>query len=78
MSLPWGFMYAGAPSVIASLWRVDDESTARLMLAFYERVFHGGSPTDKLSALTEARMSIRESQPHPYFWSAFVYLGDPR
>src|SRR5207302_697158 len=37
-----GFMYAGAPRVVASLWKVDDEATAELMKRFYQRMLQGG------------------------------------
>jgi len=74
-ALPWGFHYAGAPSVIASLWRVDDASTAELFADFYARVEKGEA---KLAAFTEARKALRKRYPDPYFWAPFVYIGDPR
>jgi CHAT domain-containing protein/Tfp pilus assembly protein PilF len=77
LALPWGFMYAGAPSVVASLWRVDDETTAELMAAFYQGILRRPE-SEKLSAFTEARRTIRRSHPHPYYWAPFVYVGDPR
>jgi len=74
-AMPIGFMYAGAPSVIASLWRVDDESTAELFADFYARLAKG---TPKLQAFTEARKALKKKYPNPYHWAAFVYIGDPR
>jgi tetratricopeptide (TPR) repeat protein len=76
-ALPWGFMYAGAPSIVASLWRVNDVSTAELMSTFYERL-RGGGHESKLSAFTEARRQLRRRYAEPYFWAPFVYMGDPR
>ncbi|MBI4603177.1 MAG: tetratricopeptide repeat protein [Planctomycetes bacterium] len=41
LSLPWGFFYAGATTVVASLWKVDDEATSLLMARFYENLLGG-------------------------------------
>ena len=68
-------MYAGTPAVIASLWRVDDASTAELFADFYARLAKG---EDKLAAFTAARLALRKKHPDPYHWAAFVYIGDPR
>ncbi len=127
MALPWGFFYAGAPTVVASLWKVDDTATALLMTRFYEnllgsydkpreiggRTFAAGSEIPKAAALREAKQwlrsltadeayelarqlpddatrgSIRQRQTrvsspetvhpyeHPYYWAAFILIGDP-
>jgi len=74
-ALPVGFLFAGAPAVIASLWRVDDASTAELFADFYKRLAAG---TPKLQAFTEARRALRKKYPAPYHWAPFVYIGDPR
>jgi len=74
-AMPVGFLYAGAPAVIASLWRVDDQSTADLFADFYKRLAAGKS---KLEAFTEARQALRRKYPQPYFWAPFIYIGDPR
>jgi len=74
-ALPVGFLYAGTPRVIASLWRVDDQSTADLFSDFYKRLAAGKS---KLEAFTEARKALRKKYPQPYFWAPFIYIGDPR
>jgi len=74
-AMPLGFLYAGAPAVIGSLWRVDDASTAELFADFYKRLAKG---TGKLEAFTEARKALRKKYPQPYFWAPFVYIGDPR
>lgn len=79
-AMPWGFMYAGAPAVIASLWRVDDASTAELMSAFYAGLAASGEgpARSKLAAFTAARKALRKQYPEPYFWAPFIYIGDPR
>ncbi len=81
-ALPIGFQYAGAPSVIASLWRVNDASTALLMARFYEQLAsNDGHSTvvaddvDKLAAFTAARKELRAAHPEPYFWAPFVFIG---
>ena len=82
--LSWGFMYAGSPSVIASLWRVSDVSTCELMSEYYRRLAarEPGAATDaskgKLALLVAARKALKKKFPGPYHWAAFIYLGDPR
>jgi hypothetical protein len=71
-----GFMAAGAPRVVASLWSVDDTATAELMAAFYTALLR-----DRLSpvaALRQAQRHLRQ-QPRwsaPFYWAAFVVQGD--
>jgi CHAT domain-containing protein/tetratricopeptide (TPR) repeat protein len=79
-AMPWGFLYAGTPSVVASLWRVDDDSTAALMGAFYRSLAAGDLPDRrrKLEAFTRARKELRKRHPEPYHWAPFVYIGSPR
>jgi tetratricopeptide (TPR) repeat protein len=75
--LPWGFWYAGAPAVVASLWEVQDSSTATLMQDFYRNL---KSPDCKsqLAAFTAARKELRKQYPEPFYWAPFIYLGDPQ
>lgn len=76
IGLTRGFMYAGASSVVASLWKVDDEATAELMKQFYANMLQHGMPP--ASALREAQNSIRR-QPRwrfPYYWAAFTLQGE--
>jgi CHAT domain-containing protein len=76
IGLSQAFFYAGAPSVVASLWPVSDQtSTPDLMVRFYKELDAGA---DKAEALRRARLgAIAEGQAHPYFWAPFVLLGDP-
>ena len=67
------FLYAGTPTVIASLWNVDDRATGLLMERFYNHLKQGMS---KAQALRQAQIELRAEYPHPYFWSAFVLTGD--
>ena len=68
------FIYAGTPSVIASLWSVNDPATALLMASFYGHLRAGRS---KAAALQAAQAETRAQYPHPYYWAAFVLTGDP-
>jgi CHAT domain-containing protein len=76
IGLTRGFMYAGAPRVVVSLWSVDDRATAELMKRFYRAML-----VDKLrpaAALRSAQMELRnESQwSPPYYWAGFVLQGE--
>lgn len=74
-ALPLGFLFAGCPSVVGSLWRVDDESTADLMGAFYRGV---GSGLGKLDAFVAARKELCAKRKEPYYWAPFVFIGEPK
>ncbi|MEM7584382.1 MAG: CHAT domain-containing tetratricopeptide repeat protein [Acidobacteriota bacterium] len=76
LGLAHGFMAAGVPRTVASLWPVQDGATARLMTQFYHGVLtEGKTPA---AALIAAQRSVRKQRlwADPYFWSAFVLLGD--
>jgi len=116
IALPWGFMYAGAPSVVASLWKVDDAATTLLMTRFYENLlgqyterrgsYDAQTAMPNADALREAKTWLRSLPPdgirtlvqrgglaaesvksldeervydfsNPYYWAAFVLIGDP-
>ncbi|MGB7923276.1 MAG: CHAT domain-containing protein [Pyrinomonadaceae bacterium] len=73
-----GFMYAGAKSVVASLWKVDDSATAELMSRFYMGMLRDGmSPS---AALQAAKIAMWKQQRwhSPYYWAAFVLQGEYR
>jgi CHAT domain-containing protein len=74
IGLSRAFIYAGSPSVIASLWSVDDEATRALMVSFYSHLRQGLSQAD---ALRSAQIDVRKDFPHPYYWAGFVLTGDP-
>jgi CHAT domain-containing protein/tetratricopeptide (TPR) repeat protein len=71
------FLFAGCRSVGASLWRVDDVSTARLMGVFY-RGYALGVP--KVEALRRAQVELLRDKQYadPYYWSCFVLMGAER
>jgi hypothetical protein len=67
-----GFLYAGAPSLVVSLWPVHDRSTCEIMERFYSRLVAGD---DKRSALRRAELEALERYGHPYYWAPFVLMG---
>ncbi len=67
-----GFFYAGAPTLLLSLWTVDDEATAELMTDFYTDLRAGSRPA---AALRAAQLRQMRARPHPFFWSPFVLTG---
>jgi len=67
-----GALYAGARSLMLSLWDVNDRSTAEFMSLFYRRL---GQSKNNATALGEAAKELRERYPHPYFWAPFVLVG---
>ena len=77
ISLTGGFLYAGVPSVIITLWPVQDKSSAILMQKFYHYLSKGKR---KDKALQMAKIDyLRKADPlkvHPYFWAAYINLGD--
>ena len=91
VGLSYPFLQAGARSLLISLWKVDDQATALLMEQFYKNWLHRGhgsseASVSKAHALHEAKRWLRDYEDesgdrpftHPYYWSAFVLLGDPR
>ena len=80
-SLQRAFHLAGARTVVASLWKVDDDATARLMADFYRGLDEGLSTSDALRAAQLALLAYnRETygEPRPETWGAFVLSGDWR
>ena len=73
IGLARAFLRAGTPTVVASLWKVPDRQTALLMEAFYRSLLAGNSPA---VALQSAQLKVRASYPNPYYWAAFVLIGD--
>src|ERR1051326_1827054 len=69
-----GFLYAGARTLLLSLWNVSDESTAELMVHFYREWQKGAS---KSAALRRAMLSVREKHPNPFYWAPFLLVGNP-
>jgi len=78
VGLTRGFMYAGAPRVVATLWRIDDRATADMMRRFYEAMLKDG--LRPAAALRAAQLSmLRDRRWHsPHFWAPFTLQGEWR
>jgi CHAT domain-containing protein/Tfp pilus assembly protein PilF len=78
IGLTRGFMHAGAPRVVASLWNVNDQATANLMKLFYRRMLKDG--LRPAAALRAAQIDMWRTEPNavPYRWGAFILQGDWR
>jgi CHAT domain-containing protein len=72
LGLTHAFFFAGAPTLVASRWRVEDEATARLMKDFYAALAHGETVA---RALRTAQLSALTRHPHAGFWAAFAVWG---
>ena len=72
LGLARGFLRAGTPSLVVSLWMVNDRSTAQLMCRFYKGL---GDGLTKANALREAILEVKSAFPHPYYWAPFILLG---
>jgi CHAT domain-containing protein/tetratricopeptide (TPR) repeat protein len=85
------FIYAGSPSVVASVWDVPDQATTTLVASFYRRWLAGASKSSALraaqlqmlTALRAGRMTVTTAAgpivlpEHPIFWAGFVLIGEP-
>jgi tetratricopeptide (TPR) repeat protein len=72
IGLARGFLYAGARSLLVSLWDVHDDSASKMMRHFYEKVAAGVGMS---FALQSAMLATRETAPHPYYWGSFRLVG---
>lgn len=71
VGLTRGFLFAGANSIVASLWPVSDDETKFLMTSFYGNL----KKLPKAEALRQAQLDTKKRYPHPFFWSAFQLTG---
>jgi CHAT domain-containing protein len=84
IGLTRAFLYAGTPSIVVSLWNVNDLSTAHFMKQFYQNLKDGMS---KGEALREAKLEMMnwfyqdekgqdQKHNHPYYWANFILIGN--
>jgi CHAT domain-containing protein len=63
---------AGAQTLVTSLWKVDDQVTRDLMVAYYKNLLGGAG---RVEALRRAALLIRKTHPEPRFWAPFIAIG---
>ena len=68
-----GLLYAGAKSLLLTLWDVHDQSTAEVMRSFYDH-FRDAAENRAL-ALKAAMLAARQRYPHPFHWAPFILMG---
>ena len=79
VSLARGATFAGAKSIITTLWAISDQASSKIMYAFYENLKKGQS---KDEALRKAKIAYLENSDklnaHPFFWGGFIAIGEMR
>ncbi len=78
IGLTSGFMYAGASSVAASLWKVDDQATAELMEYFYANMLEKGMRPAEALRLAQNKLRTDPRWQSPHYWAGFTFQGDYR
>ena len=75
MGVTRALLYAGAHSVVVSLWQVDDASTPDLMVSFYRHLDRDG---DKAESLRQAKLEMIDGKrfAHPFYWAPFILIGE--
>ena len=76
IGLTRGFMYAGSPRVLASLWKVDDVATAELMKSFYQKILKENMRPALALRAAKIEMMQQKRWSSPYFWAAFELQGE--
>jgi CHAT domain-containing protein len=73
VGLTRAFIYAGTPSVIATLWKVNDRASYELMREFYSNL----KTMKKSEALRQAQLKTMKEFPEPFYWAAYGLSGEP-
>lgn len=77
MSLARGFVYAGCPSIVMTLWSVEDKSGVKLMTSFYKYLMKGKTKSKSLQlSKIDFINNADQLKSHPYFWSGYVVIGN--
>jgi CHAT domain-containing protein/tetratricopeptide (TPR) repeat protein len=77
MSLARGFVYAGCPSIVMTLWSVEDKSGVKLMTSFYKYLMKGKTKSRSLQlSKIDFINNADQLKSHPYFWSGYVVIGN--
>jgi len=78
VGLTRGFMYAGATTVVSSLWKVDDEATAELMKHFYTEMLQNRKTPDEALGIAQNRIRQIPEWSAPHYWAGFTLQGEYR
>ncbi|MEL6254142.1 MAG: CHAT domain-containing protein, partial [Bacteroidota bacterium] len=77
MSFAWAFRYAGAPSILMSLWKAESSVSQRIMLSFYYYLKEGKTKTEALRlAKQDYIQNPIPGREHPKYWANFILIGD--
>ena len=76
VGLNQAFLAAGTPTVMASLWPIDDKVSSSFMISFYEKLLDARGKSKALSQAQRGALSNPETS-HPFYWAAFTVIGDP-
>ena len=76
VGLTRGFMYAGAPRVLVSLWSVNDKGTSELMTRFYKKMLQEGQKPAAALRAAQIEMLQTPQWKEPYYWAAFTLQGE--
>lgn len=74
-SLARAFTFAGARTIVVSLWRQDDEAAQRLMIEFYRRMLRGKMPREVAFRSAQQNLRANAKFAHPYYWAGWIILG---
>jgi CHAT domain-containing protein len=78
VGLTQAFLYAGTKGLVLSLWQVSDAATAVLMTRFYEHLIKGNAAPAEALRVAQLSMAAERRWSSPYYWGAFVLVGDVR
>lgn len=78
ISLSRAFAIAGAPTTVATLWPVDDESTKIIMINFYDGLKKGLTKAEALRRAQVALLNKGDFHIHPFFWAPYVMIGNAK
>lgn len=73
IGLTRAFIYAGTPSIVTTLWKVNDRASYELMKEFYQHLKAG----KKSEALRQAQLKTMQEFPEPFYWAAYQLTGEP-
>ncbi len=73
IGLTRAFIYAGTPSIVTTLWKVNDRASYELMREFYQHL----KTTKKSKALRQAQLKTMKEFPEPFYWAAYELTGEP-